>query len=253
MGRRPRIHFSGAVYHVTNRGVDRRDIFRDDHDRLSFLEMLRRICAQASAEILAYCLMDNHFHLAIQVGAIPLSTIMHRLETGYCTAFNARHSRSGHLLESRYRSRVCLDDAYLLNLIRYIHQNPVRAGIVATAAGWPWSSFMANGTGDAPVEAGFELWPKVKETVSLSRFVDIPQLALEELAVRVQRQSGITLKEMCSADRRRQVVAARRTLTQLAIRNGHALCSIARWLGTTATSVTRYSKENTVTNVRPGT
>lgn len=252
MGRRPRIHFSGAVYHAMNRGVDGRGIFIDDHDRLSFLDMMRRMCAQSSAEVLAYCLMGNHFHLAIQVGPIPLSEIMHRLETGYCTSFNARNSRVGHLFQARYRSRLCLNDAYLAVLIRYIHQNPVRAGFVASAADWPWSSYRP-GVDDSPIPEDFEPWSTSKETVSLSRFIDLPQSALEEIAIRVQAQTGITLKEMRSSVRQRSVVAARRTFAQQAIRNGHPLISIAKWLGTTPTSVSRYSKEITVNTVRPGT
>ena len=253
MGRRPRIHYSGAVYHVTNRGVDRRTIFIDDHDRLYFLELLRRICAQSCADVLAYCLMGNHFHLAIQVGAIPLAAIMHRLETGYCVAFNARHARTGHLFGARYHSRLCLDDAYLAVLIRYIHQNPVRAGLVARAEDWPWSSARAGGVDDSPIPDDFNPWPNTKEAAHLSRFIDLPQLALEEVAIQTQAKTGITVKEMRSVGRRRAVVAARRVFAQQGIRNGHSSCSIAHWLGTTATSITRYTKVNAVITVRPGT
>ncbi len=236
------------------RGVDGRDTFIDEVDRRGFLGALNRICGESSAEVLAYCLMGNHFHLAIQVNAIPLSSIIHRLLTGYSTAFNIRHNRMGHLFQARYRAILCLSDAYLSVLIRYIHQNPVRAGFVAKAVDWPWSSFKANGApGDDAIPADFDPWEMTEDVVRLTRFIEGPQLALEEIAVPIQVQTGITLVEMRSAVRRRSVIAARRALTHQAIQNGHPLNAIAKWLKTTATSVTRYSKGNTVTIVRPDT
>ncbi len=253
MGRRPRIHFSGAVYHVMSRGVDRRSIFIDDHDRRHFLDSLNRLCGQTSVDRLAYCLMGNHFHLALQVGAIPLSVVMQRLETGYATAFNGRHGRSGHLFEGRYHSNLCTDDAYLSVLIRYIHQNPVRAGLVATAGDWHWSSYKQIEGSDEAVPDGFEPWGKPQNAISMSRFIDRPKFEIAELGLRIQAQTGIGLIEMQSPGRRRVVVAARRALTLEAIRNGHALNSIARWLQSTKSSVARYSLGHTATTGRPDT
>ena len=235
-----------------NRGVDGRDTFLDDQDRQYFLDSLSRICRESCAEVLAYCLMGNHFHLAIQVGPLPLSRITHRLLTGYVAAFNVRHDRAGHLYQARSRTKLCVDDAYLAVLIQYIHQNPVRAGFVAHAADWPWSSYHSNGA-ELAIPVDFDPWAATKNPVSISRFIDAPQLALEEIAMRVQTQTGITLMEMRSPIRRRSVIASRRALTHEAIRNGHPLNTIARLLQTSATSITRYSKTNTVITVRPAT
>lgn len=236
------------------RGVDGRATFVDDRDRRYFLDSLSRICGDSSVEVLAYCLMGNHFHLALQVGAIPLSAVMQRLQTGYATAFNVRHERIGHLYQARYRSILCMDAAYLAVLIRYIHQNPVRAGLVAAAGDWPWSSYrQIEGADEGQIPADFDPWMTPKNTVSLSRFIDEPKQALEEIGMRVQKLTGISLKEIRSPVRRRSVIAARRALTHEAIGNGHPLSAIAVWLQTSKASVTRYSKENTVTTGRPDT
>lgn len=253
MGRRPRVHFNGAVYHVMARGVDGRDIFTDDLDRRAFLSALFRICGESGAEVLAYCLMGNHFHLAIQVGSIGLMVIMQRLLTGYSTAYNSRHGRTGHLFQARYRAILCVDDAYLAVLMRYIHQNPVRAGMVVSAADWPWSSFRQCEEADTPIPSEFDPWKAPKDPPRLLRFIEGPQLAIEEIAIKIQARTGITLKVMRSPVRRRDVVAARRSLTAAAIGHGHSLHSIAVWLQTSPTSISRYSKSNTVTSVRPDT
>lgn len=254
MGRKPRIHFNGAVYHVMARGVDGRITFIDDHDRRAFLFAMSRICGESGAEVYAYCLMSNHFHLAIQVGRIGLSAIMQRLLTSYSTSFNSRHGRTGHLFGARYRAIICRDDAYLAVLLRYIHQNPVRAGIVASPGDWPWSSYkLSEARNDGSIPPEFNPWAAPKGPAQLVRFIETPQLAIDEIAIRVQTRAGITLREMRSPMRRRDVVAARRALTVEAIGNGHSLQAIAEWLRTTPTSVMRYSKGHTVINVRPDT
>jgi REP element-mobilizing transposase RayT len=108
MSRRQRIHFSGAVYHVMARGVNGGAIFIEDRDREEFLADLKRVADQAGAEVIAYCLMGNHFHLAIKVGAIPLRAVMQRLLTGYVLRFNARQrapSANGALIPSPPQSK----------------------------------------------------------------------------------------------------------------------------------------------------
>jgi len=140
LSRPPRLEFPGAVYHVTARGNERRDIFRDDRDRQHFLNRLADCRDRFGFRLLAYCLMNNHFHLAVRTGATPLSRIMACLQSFYAQRFNRRHARVGHLFQGRYKSRLVQEDRYLEALIRYIHQNPVRARITRCAADYPWSS-----------------------------------------------------------------------------------------------------------------
>jgi len=112
------------------RGIERRDIFRDDKDRRYFLSRLAVILDETQTQCYADALIPNHFHLLLRTGATPLSKVMRRLMTGYAVTFNKRHKRSGHLFQNRYKSIVCEEDAYLLELIRYIHLNPLRARLV---------------------------------------------------------------------------------------------------------------------------
>lgn len=122
-----------------SRGVEGREIFHDDADRTTFLKMLVETKRAHALRLLAYCLMGNHFHLLLKVGDFPLYSSMHRFLTCYSHYFNQRHARQGHLFQSRYTAPVCRQDSYLENLLRYIHLNPVRAGLVHEANDWPWS------------------------------------------------------------------------------------------------------------------
>ena len=130
MPRKSRIDAPGALHHIIARGIDRRDIFKDDKDRDSFLERLGDILAETQTSCFAWALIPNHFHLLLKTGATPISTVMRRLLTGYAVSFNRRHRRYGHLFQNRYKSIICQEDTYLLELVRYIHLNPLRAGIV---------------------------------------------------------------------------------------------------------------------------
>jgi REP element-mobilizing transposase RayT len=112
------------------RGIERRKIFRDDKDRKSFLDRLAIILEETQTQCYAWSLIPNHFHLLLRTGPTPLSKVMRRLMTGYAVTFNKRHKRSGHLFQNRYKSVVCEEDPYLLELMRYIHMNPSRAGLV---------------------------------------------------------------------------------------------------------------------------
>ena len=130
MPRKSRIDAPGALHHIIARGINRKDIFKDNKDRDSFLERLGNILAETQTSCFAWALIPNHFHLLMRTGATPISTVMRRLLTGYAVSFNRRHRRFGHLFQNRYKSILCQEDPYLLELVRYIHLNPLRAGIV---------------------------------------------------------------------------------------------------------------------------
>ena len=130
MPRKARIDAPGALHHIIVRGIERRKIFRDDNDRLKFIERLRDILAETETPCYAWALIPNHFHLLLKTGLTPISTIMMRLLTGYAGHFNRRYRRHGHLFQNRYKSILCQEETYLLELVRYIHLNPLRAGLV---------------------------------------------------------------------------------------------------------------------------
>lgn len=151
MARSPRLEVSGALYHVTARGNERRALFRDDSDREKYLSLVALCRQKFRFELLAYCLMTNHVHLAIRAGQEPLSRIVGRLHSIYAGWFNHRHDRVGHLFQGRYKAFLVREDRYLHALLRYIHRNPVSAHIVPRAADYPWSSdrFLRKGRGPA--------------------------------------------------------------------------------------------------------
>jgi REP element-mobilizing transposase RayT len=114
------------------RGIERRKIFWNDEDREDFLNRLSKLLSETGTPCYAWVLIPNHAHFLFRTGKVPLATLMRRLLTGYAVSFNRRHKRVGHLFQNRYKSIICQEDAYLLELVRYIHLNPVRAGIVGS-------------------------------------------------------------------------------------------------------------------------
>jgi len=132
MPRGPRLDAPGTLHHVIVRGIERRLIFRSDRDKEDFLTRLAQVVEEGQASCFAWVLIPNHVHILVRTGATPLARMMRRLLTGYAVSFNLRHQRSGHLFQNRYKSVVCEEDSYLLELIRYIHLNAIRAGLVKT-------------------------------------------------------------------------------------------------------------------------
>lgn len=142
MPRSARIDIPGLLQHVIARGIEKRPIFLDDEDRSAFLTRLSTLLEETDTHCIAWAFMDNHFHLLLLPQRTKLGTFMRRLLTGYAVTFNLRHKRSGHLFQNRYKSIVCEEDPYLLELVRYIHLNPFRAGIVTNMTEletYPWS------------------------------------------------------------------------------------------------------------------
>jgi REP element-mobilizing transposase RayT len=130
MARQPRLDAPGALHHVMGRGIDGIKIFSNRKDREDFLERLSDLCRADALSVYAWALMNNHFHLLIRTGKQLLANSMRKLLTGYVVNYNRRHKRYGHLFQNRYKSIICEDDPYLLELTRYIHLNPLRAGLV---------------------------------------------------------------------------------------------------------------------------
>ena len=131
MLRKPRLDAPGLIYHVIGRGIERKAIFNDDADRYEFLRRLGVVVTDTATPVYAFALIPNHFHLLVRRGAKPISTVMRRLLTGYAVYFNKRHRRSGYLFQNRYKATICQEDTYLIQLIRYIHLNPLRAKLVS--------------------------------------------------------------------------------------------------------------------------
>ena len=140
MPRPPRLDSTGTVTHVVARGNERRPLFRDDADRTKYLELLGEACGRYGARAFAWCLMPNHIHLALQTGSAPISRLVHDVHSRYAQYFNRRWERSGHLFQGRFQGIIVDREGYLLEVVRYIHRNPVKARLVARPEEFPWSS-----------------------------------------------------------------------------------------------------------------
>ena len=256
MPRRPRIDFPGAFHHVIVRGVDRREIFCDDADRAAYCDQLSLVFPEDGATCLAWALMPNHVHLAVRTGPRPLARVMHRVGTRYGRYFNQRHARVGYLFQGRYKAIAVADDEYLMTLVRYVHSNPLRAGLVASVDEldrhrWTGHAAMVGLAAAAPFHDVREALRLFGENAALARATvralmqcadeapaaekevgeeerdpaaapvapwrEVdPARALAELVARVCANQRIAEAELRSGARRRPVSLARATIAYLA-------------------------------------
>ena len=317
MSRQARLDAPGTLHHVMARGIEGTNIFRTDKDREDFLGCLAVQCEADALKLYGWALIPNHFHLLVRTGNRPLFASMRKILTGYVVRFNRRHKRQGHLFQNRYKSIVCEEDPYLLELTRYIHLNPLRAGMVRTIKElerYPWSGhsaimgtmkrewqdtgeilrYFGEGKGSvkgyaAFVEEGITRGRRQdlvgggllrsvggwSEVVSMRRrgvgmgsderilgsgeFVErviaeterqaretlrlrpkVPELSV--LLKEVARREGLDEEELKKVRRRREVSAAIKVISQLAVKKyGYTGASVARFLGVTTSLVNRYA------------
>ncbi len=147
MARTAREKSDSGIYHVILRGINRQDIFYDDDDFQQFLEIVGQKKTDNQYVLYAYCLMSNHVHLLIQEHTDNISRIMSRIGSSYAWWYNRKYDRSGHVFQGRYGSECVEDNPYLLTVMRYIHNNPVKAGMVAEPEEYKWSSMLAYYSG----------------------------------------------------------------------------------------------------------
>ncbi|KJS82592.1 MAG: transposase [Peptococcaceae bacterium BICA1-8] len=140
MPRGAREKSSTGIYHIMIRGANKQEIFHDDEDRLKFLVALKKYKQVAEIEVYGWCLMGNHVHLILKEGLEDLSITMKRIGVSYVWYYNQKYKTTGHLFQDRFKSETVEVDKYLLIVLRYIHQNPVKAGLVKKVDEWKWSS-----------------------------------------------------------------------------------------------------------------
>ena len=156
MARPLRLEFAGAIYHVTSRGDRREDIYLTDEDRQDWLDVLRQTCERFNWVVHAWCQMSNHYHLLVETVDGNLSRGMRQLNGQYTQRFNQRHQLVGHLFQGRYKAILVQRETYLLELVRYVVLNPLRARMVESLDDWPWSSF-PQFMGQAPAPSWLDI------------------------------------------------------------------------------------------------
>jgi len=249
MARKQRIHYEGAIYHVIARGNNREDVFGEPGDKAKYLELLDRYKHKYDCKIHAYVLMDNHIHLLVSVTNTPLAKIMQGLQQTYTQYYNRKYQHVGHVFQQRYKAFLCGAEPYLLTLICYIHQNPVRAKING-GINYDWSSHKAYMRGhdslvDTNLILGYlatdlakaiEEYAEMAHTeipASLLAPVQVNEMAIlqkveqdkisrdikpgetttwEELAMRISQEENIPLEQLLGNCRVRKVVSARNRL-----------------------------------------
>lgn len=140
MGRKHRIEYSGAIYHVIQRGNNKSYIFQDEEDKLQLLYLIEKYKEEMMYEILAFVIMDNHYHIIIKTLEQPIHKIMRLINTQFSKYYNKKNNRCGHTFQNRYKGIVVEDDRYLLSLVRYIHKNPLKAKICKKMQDYKYSS-----------------------------------------------------------------------------------------------------------------
>ncbi len=177
MPRQARLDAPGTLHHIILRGIEKCDIFNDEMDKNNFIERMGRLAMETKTVIYAWTLMTNHVHILLRSSDYGLSRYMRRLLTGYAIYFNRRHNRHGHLFQNRYKSIVCEEEPYFLELVRYIHLNPLRAKIVGSTKAledYAWSGHriltgkVNNDWQDRDYVLGY-FYSKEKEAISLYR------------------------------------------------------------------------------------
>ena len=316
MPRLARLDAPGVLHHVMGRGIERKEIFLNNKDRNDFINRLSMLVEEGAIDVYAWALIPNHFHLLVKTKNHPLSSSMRKILTGYVVNYNRRHKRYGHLFQNRYKSIVCQEDAYLIELVRYIHLNLLRSGLVKNLNDLnrsPWSGHSALmgkverkwqdtdyvlsyfgskrvrrknylkyveegidagrrpelvggglvrslggwsevlalrtrkerhafdsrilGDSDFVKEIKSELNDLIKKNLRISS----QQVDLEELSKRICKKDKISLAELCSGSRRREIVQARRIVSWVSVRElGYSGAEVARYLGVTNSCVTRF-------------
>ncbi|HBQ28462.1 transposase [Peptococcaceae bacterium SCADC1_2_3] len=184
MARQARERCESGVYHIVTRGINRQDIFCDQDDYQRFLGTLGRVKTD-KFEVYGYCLMSNHIHLLIHEKNEEIHQIMKRIGTSYAWWYNRKYQRNGHVFQGRYRSECVKDDGYLLTVIRYIHNNPVKAGMVSKPEEYCWSSIQAYyGRPENPIgltDDGFVLGIFAEErTEAIHRFHEYMKMEIQD-------------------------------------------------------------------------
>jgi REP element-mobilizing transposase RayT len=187
MPRKRRIQYPGACYHVISRGNEKKDIYRDDQDRYKFLRIFAETVKDFDLIIHAYVLMPNHYHLVVETPKPNLSKAMHFLGTKYGVHFNYKYKRTGHLFQGRYKGILAQREGYLLELTRYVHLNPIRAGLVKKLKDYRWSSYRELTGGDE--------WRRIASfDWTLSQFDKNRYLALKKYRKHLAAGRGVSEK-----------------------------------------------------------
>ncbi len=209
MPRKARKKSESGIYHIIMRGINRQVIFNEDEDCHRFLQALKHYKETSGYQIYAYCLMNNHIHLLMKVEYEPLAQIMRRICGKFVYWYNNKYDRDGYLFQDRFKSEPVEDEPYLLTVIRYIHQNPLKAGLVEKIERYPWSSYNAYVKRDSLVDQDFvlKIFDDNREK-ALKEFIKFNNQKTDQECMDIEEKTRITdqealniIKRVCKIDR----------------------------------------------------
>lgn len=271
MGRRPRLEYEGAFYHVVQRGNNREFIYLTPQYRDFMVEQLRNAVEVDGLEVFAYVIMSNHYHLLMRTSSEPLQKVMHRMNTRYAKWYNSERERTGPVFESRYKAILIQNEAYLLQVAKYIHRNPVRAKLCGHPREYLWSSdghYRQNNTGKTFVNSSFILsmlasnyqeamneYNVLVETPDDGNFEDLSFLGDEGFALIVEPKDAVPFKKSLdeiligvgvdmeqyrlikSGSRKRMLQTYKLAYIQEAIQQGYTFEVIGKNIGLSASGI----------------
>jgi putative transposase len=221
VARKPREKSNSGIYHIILRGINRQSIFEDDEDRQKLIEVLAKSKEMSQCRVFAYCLMDNHVHILLQEIEESISMMIQRFSSSYVIWYNGKHERCGHLFQERFKSEAVETDSYFLTVLRYIHQNPIKAKIVKDVANYKWSSYSEYTESRQIVDKEYALnMFSDKPDEAIVRFVkflreanediclEIPGIKVnvsdDDLRQMVRQEFGIDAVKICNEPREKQ-------------------------------------------------
>lgn len=258
MGRRPRNYYAGGIYHLIQRGHNRSFIFNEQLDKAMFLDQVRETINAHPCRILYYVLMDNHYHIVVEMLATPVDEIMRRINRTYSGYYNLKYHCTGTVFGGRYKSYPVLNTAYLIKLIEYIAYNPVKAGIVKKVSDYRWCAhldllterqslvdrnrlyLLLGGTPELGLTIYTHLFDDALADLPEPRQSDFIQSRRSDTLETLLHESlppGLTLAIIRSPTRQPEIVAFRRTFARQAFDKGYTTSEIAAALNVTARSV----------------
>ncbi|MFA6028223.1 MAG: transposase [Elusimicrobiota bacterium] len=271
MPRKPRLSLPGTIHHLTSRGNNRQEIYFQPEDCRDFMAELAETKRRLPFELFAYCLMPNHFHLLVRVIQATTSKFMQRLKSVYTHIINRRHGRNGHLFQGRFNSVHCDKDSQFLELLRYIHLNPVRAELVSSPDEWEWSGHLeylgrssvhlldtdfplamfhsdrahaqeayrsfVDAYAPVPSHSPLVIPPPPENSRPLQTVRAEPLPELESIAQVCIYETGISMDELRGKTRRRAVTVVRNAFIRRALQIGAARSSLARFLSVSPSAI----------------
>ena len=215
MARKPRAKSNNGIYHIILRGINRQSIFEDDEDRLKLMEVPAKYKELIQCRFFAYCLMDNHVHILVQEIQEPISMMIQRVSSSYVIWYNDKHDRCGHLFQERFKSEAVETDSYFLTVLRYIHQNPIKAKIANNIADYKWSSYIEYSDRKKIVDTDYALnMFSDKHDEAVGRFVQFSKEPNGDICLEIQKN-----KVNVSDDDLRQLIKQQFSIDAIKISN----------------------------------